>query len=156
MRLYLIAAHDQNLVIGNQGKLPWHIPDDLKHFKRLTMGHPILMGRGVFDEIGNKPLPGRRNVVISSRDWPDIECYKSIDDAMKALASEDVVFLIGGGQLYVQLLHHCDRLYITEIEGVHQGDVFFPEYRNLIGKTWIEMSREQYDGYAFVTYERTK
>lgn len=156
MKLYLIAAHDQNLVIGHRGKLPWHIPEDLKHFKRVTMGHPILMGRGVFDEIGNKPLPGRRNVVLSSNQWADVESYRTIDDALEALETEEIVFLIGGGQIYRQLLHLCDRLYITEVDGVHQGDVFFPEYRHLIGESWIETSRQSHDGYSFVMYDRIK
>jgi dihydrofolate reductase len=154
MRLILIVAHDENLVIGSNGKLPWHLPEDLKHFKKVTMGYPILMGRGVFEEIGMKPLPGRRNVVLSSREWDNIESYKSIKEALNALQKEDNVFLIGGGQIYEQLISECDYMYITEVEGSHTGDVYFPEYRNDIGIKWLEVSRESHDGFTFVEYRR--
>lgn len=155
MRLHLIAAHDDDLVIGHQGKLPWRLPEDLKHFKSVTMGHPILMGRGVFEEIGEKPLPGRRNVVLSSKKWPNIESYSQITAAFFALKDEDIVFLIGGGQIYSQLIDFCEKMYITEVSGKHQGDVFFPEYRDQIGKKWIDVSRENYSTHSFVEYIRS-
>lgn len=154
MKLILIAAHDENLVIGFDGKLPWHLPEDLKHFKKVTMGCPILMGRGVYVEIGKKPLPGRRNVVLSSSEWDNVECYKSVDEALRALQNEEKVFLIGGGQIYEQLINKCDYMYITQVKGAHNGDVFFPDYRNDIGKKWQEVGRESHTGFSIVEYRR--
>lgn len=154
MKLHLIAAHDDNLLIGSQGKLPWRLPEDLKHFKALTMGHPILMGRGVFEEIGEKPLPGRRNVVLSRKTWDSVESYSQIDMALGALSDEPVVFLIGGGQIYKEMINLCDKMYITEVHGSFSGDVYFPEYRHEIGKKWLEVSRENYSSFSFVEYIR--
>lgn len=154
MKLHLIAAHDENLVIGHNGKLPWHISEDLKHFKKITLGSPILMGRGVFEEIGEKPLPGRRNVVLSSRKWNQVESYSDIDSALKALVDEEIVFVIGGGQIYSQLIDRCEKMYITLVEGVHEGDVYFPDYLNDVNKKWKEINRENYTGYTFVEYIR--
>lgn len=156
MKLHLIAAHDKNLVIGNQGKLPWRLPEDLKHFKATTMGHPILMGRGVFEELGEKPLPGRRNVVLSQKSWDNVESYSSIKDALHALSSEEVVFLIGGGQIYSQMIDLCDKMFITEVHRTYNGDVFFPEYRYEIGSKWIETSRVDYPSFSFVEYIKKK
>jgi dihydrofolate reductase len=152
MKLHLIAAHDESLVIGKDGALPWYLPDDLKHFKKITLGHPILMGRGVFEEIGLKPLPGRRNVVLTSQKWDFVETYPDISSALKGLSDEEIVFVIGGGQVYSQLLDSCEKLYITEVVGVHEGDVFFPEYRHQIGKIWHEIAREDHSTHRFVEY----
>lgn len=155
MILKLIVAHDKNLVIGNKGKLPWHISEDLKLFKRTTMGKPILMGRGVFEEIGCKPLPGRRNVVLSkTRVWEGVESYPSISEALKALENEETVFVIGGGQIYKELLGKCDYLYVSLVEGEYEGDVFFPEYRQEIGKVWIETEKQKMDGFTFHLFKR--
>jgi dihydrofolate reductase len=154
MMLHLIAAHDDHLVIGKDGKLPWRISQDLKHFKSVTMGKPILMGRGVFEEIGEKPLPGRRNIVLSKHSWDGIESYSSIDEALDTLLDEDVVFVIGGGQIYRQLIDLCNYMYITHVKGVHDGDVFFPEYRNKIGTEWVEISREIHEDFDFIEYSR--
>ena len=155
MKLHLIAAHDDNLVIGYQGKLPWRLPEDLKHFKATTIGHPILMGRGVFEEIGEKPLPGRRNVVLSRKSWNNVESHSDINKALEALSNESVVFLIGGGQIYSQMIDLCEKMYITEVHGTFNGDVFFPEYRDQLGKKWIEISREDYPTHSFVEYIKT-
>lgn len=155
MKLHLIAAHDDHLVIGKDGKLPWYVPQDLKHFKSVTMGKPILMGRGVFEEIGKKPLPGRRNVVLSKQKWHGIESYSSIEKALEALIDEDVVFVIGGGQIYSQLLDKCNYMYITHVKGVHDGDVFFPEYRNKIGAEWVEKNRIIHKDFDFIEYSRS-
>jgi dihydrofolate reductase len=154
MKLHLIAAHDDNLVIGNDGKLPWYIPQDLKHFKSVTMGKPILMGRGVFEEIGLKPLPGRRNIVLSRQKWDGIESFTSIDAALMALMDEEIVFVIGGGEIYSQLIDLCNYMYITHVKGIHDGDVYFPEYRHMIGDQWIETSKEIHEGFDFLEYKR--
>lgn len=154
MRLVLIVAHDEALVIGNKGALPWRLPEDLKHFRKTTMGHPILMGRGVWEELGGKPLPGRRNVVVSSRNWPGVEVYPSVDAALEALHSEPIVFVIGGAQLYASMMPMIDEMIITEVDGIHEGDVHFPEYRDDIGTVWSPVGRESGDGVSFVRYER--
>src|SRR5690625_201209 len=107
MILSLIAAHDKNLVIGHEGDLPWHFSEDLAFFKRTTMGHPILMGRGVFESLNEKPLPGRRNVVLTrSREYPDadVEVYSSIEAALDQLRGEEEVDVNGGGEICGQVV----------------------------------------------------
>lgn len=157
MTLALIAAHDANLVIGKDGELPWHYPEDLKYFKRITMGNPVLMGRGVFESIDEEPLPGRENVVLSrSRNYDEVRTFSSIDEALGYLKdnNNDIVFCIGGGEIYRQLLHRADKLFITEIHESFEGDTYFPEYRDEIGSTWKEVKREDKQGLSFVVYER--
>ncbi len=154
MRLVLIVAHDQALVIGNQGALPWKLPEDMRHFRETTMGHPILMGRGVWEELGEKPLPGRRNVVVSRRSWSNVASFPSVDQALYYLKDESVVFVIGGSALYSSMMDRIDEMIITEVDGVHEGDVHFPEYRHGIGSVWREVSRNQGTGLSFVRYQR--
>jgi dihydrofolate reductase len=154
MRLVLIVAHDQALVIGNKGVLPWRLPEDLRHFKTTTMGHPILMGRGVWEELGEKPLPGRLNIVVSSKTWPNVLSFSSVDLALEHLRDEPLVFVIGGAKLYASMLSRIDEMMITEVEGVHEGDVHFPEYRHDIGTVWMETSRTPGVGLSFVSYGR--
>ena len=154
MRLVLIVAHDQALVIGNQGALPWKLPEDMRHFRETTMGHPILMGRGVWEELGEKPLPGRRNVVVSRRSWSNVASFPSVDQALHYLKDESVVFVIGGSALYSSMMDRIDEMIITEVDGVHEGDVHFPEYRHGIGSVWREVSRNQGTGLSFVRYQR--
>lgn len=155
MTLALIAAHDSNLVIGKDGELPWHYPEDLKYFKRTTMGHPVLMGRGVFESIDEEPLPGRENVVLSRRrNFDEVATFSSIDEALEYLKYNEIVFCIGGGEIYRQLLPQADKLFITEIHDSYEGDTYFPEYRDEIGSTWKEVKREDKQGLSFVVYER--
>ncbi len=155
MKLILIAAHDPNLVIGKDGTLPWHYSEDLKFFKRTTIGHPLLMGRVVFEEIDEKPLPGRENVVLSrSKSYDHVKTFSTIDAALDYLSDHKKVFVIGGGEIYRQLLGQADELVITEIKKEYEGDTFFPEYRDQIGKTWKETWREDHEEFSFVKYER--
>ncbi len=154
MTLTLIAAHDPDLVIGYQGGLPWRIPEDLKHFKERTYGHPLLMGRGVFEELGEKPLPGRTNIVLTRKQFTGVQTFESIEDALQHLQDQQKVYVIGGGQIYRQLIDRADRLEITEIHARYDGDVYFPEYRDQIGTTWKEVFREDYKDFSFVDYER--
>lgn len=157
MNLAIIVAHDPNLVIGKDGSLPWHYPEDLKFFKRTTMGHPLLMGRGVFEELNEKPLPGRENVVLSrSRTYDHVPTFSSIEDALEYLSDEDVVFVIGGGEIYRQLMPEADLLYVTEIHQEFEGDTYFPEYRDDIGTIWKEIKREDLQELSFILYERIK
>lgn len=155
MKLILIAAHDENLVIGNEGRLPWHYSEDLKHFKARTMGKPVVMGRGVFEELHEKPLPGRRNVVLSTtKNYEHVEQYHTLEAALHALKEEPVVYIIGGGHLYRQTIARADRLEITHIKKSVPGDVFFPEYRTEIGTVWMETHRESHPEFDFVDYDR--
>ena len=127
MKIIIIAALNENRVIGKDGKLPWHISDDLKRFKSLTVGHTVLMGRKTYESIG-KPLPNRRNVVITSGQISEIETYNSIEIALERLKDEEKIFVIGGGTIYAQLLDKADCLYLTIVHNKIEGDTYFPEY----------------------------
>lgn len=156
MTLALIVAHDPDLVIGKDGSLPWHYSEDLKYFKRTTMGHPILMGRGVFEELDEKPLPGRENVVLSrNKNYNHVPTFSSIPEALEYLQSKEMVFVIGGGEIYRQTISMADQLFVTEIHQEFEGDTFFPEYRDKIGKEWIEVKRDDHQALSFVVYRRT-
>jgi dihydrofolate reductase len=162
--LVIIAAVGaENRVIGKGQELPWHIPEDLKHFKSLTSGWPCLMGKRTFDSVLHqlgKPLPGRRNLVLTRSktwpEWPSVEVYPSVDEALVAASEVERIFITGGATLYAEFLSRADRLELTEVYGDHKGDVFFPEYRHLIGTEYEETSRDERDGYDFVTYERIR
>lgn len=157
MTLAAIVAHDPQLVIGNEGTLPWHFSEDLKYFKRTTMGHPLIMGRKVFEELSEKPLPGRENIVLSrTKKYEHVPTFSSMDDALNHVKDEEIVFLIGGGEIYKQFLFRVDKLYVTEIHRAYDGDTFFPEYRDQIGTVWKEIKREDKTNLSFVVYERVK
>lgn len=157
--LTLIVARARNGTIGRDNTLPWRLPEDLKHFKQTTMGAPVVMGRKTWDSIG-RPLPGRRNIVVSrNRDLTleGAEVVGSLEDAQRLCVGVEQVFLIGGAQLYAEALPSADRLVVTEIDADIPGDAFFPE----VDRTrWIETARETHHSeangfdYAFVTYER--
>lgn len=156
MMLAAIVAHDPNLVIGKDGDLPWHYSEDLKYFKRTTMGHPLIMGRVVFEELAEKPLPGRENIVLSrSKNYDHVPTFSSFEDVLEYVEDEELVFLIGGGEVYRQFLDRCDKLYVTEIHKEYEGDTYFPEYRDDIGTVWKEIKRDDRDKLSFVVYERT-
>lgn len=154
MKLVLIVAHDEALVIGKEGGLPWRLPADLKHFKETTMGHPILMGRGVFEELNEKPLPGRENIVISSKTWDHVKSFTTISAALDYLRHHDTVFVIGGAKLYASMMDLVDSMMVTEVQGVHEGDTFFPDYRSDIGQVWQEVSKRETEGLTFKEYHR--
>lgn len=158
--LVLIAAVAANRVIGAQNALPWHLPEDLKHFKALTTGHAVIMGRKTWESLPPRfrPLPGRQNIVVS-RD-PDYradgaDVVHSLDAAI-GLASTATTFVIGGAELYAHALPHAKRLELTEIAVVVDGDSYFPEIDRA---EWQETRRENCRSeigrdFAFVTYER--
>jgi len=162
LEIVLIAAvAEENRVIGKDKDLPWHIPEDLKHFKRLTTGHPLLMGRKTFESIVHQfggPLPDRRTVVLTTKgelpEYPDVEAYASIEAALKALEGEDTVFIGGGEAVYEQFLPRADRLELTLVEGDYEGDTYFPEYEHLVGDTFEITRDDPRDGFRFVTFER--
>jgi dihydrofolate reductase len=128
MRLALVVAVANNGVIGRGGALPWHLPDDLKHFKRVTMGKPILMGRRTFESIG-KPLPGRRNLVLTRGDpvaVAGVESVKSLKSAMALCVGVDELCVIGGAAVYAAALPFARVIYLTRVESEVPGDVQFP------------------------------
>jgi dihydrofolate reductase len=130
MTVSIIVAIAKNRVIGRGNALPWHISEDLKRFKKLTMGHPVIMGRKTFDSIG-KPLPGRKNVILS-RDRnlriPGAEIAHTWEEAVKSLGEASNVFVLGGADLFRLALPKADRLYLTLIEKEFEGDTFFPDF----------------------------
>jgi dihydrofolate reductase len=128
MRISLIAAVSSNGVIGRGGKLPWHLSADLRRFKQLTMGHPIIMGRKTYESIG-RPLPGRTTIVVSRQpDFHPTGVYvaRSLPNALQQASSSDEAFVVGGAQIYAAALPTADRLYLTEVEADVDGDTFFP------------------------------
>ncbi len=138
--LSLIVAMAKNRVIGYENKMPWHLPAELAYFKRITTGHPIIMGRKTFESIG-RPLPNRRNIVVSrntSFHSPGVEVANSLETAL-ALCAKENPFVIGGASLYAEALAITQKLYITEIDADLVGDTFFPPIDNSV---WKEASRE--------------
>jgi len=140
--LYAIVAHDQNLLIGGGNNLLWHLPDDLKYFKDRTRGFPIIMGRKTFDSLG-RPLPGRRNMVVSRQaNWSaeGVEVFATLDLALAALQGSDG-FIIGGGEIYRMALPLIDVLYVTEVHAaIEGGDTWFPNY----SEGFTETAREDH------------
>jgi len=156
--LTIVVAIDAKRGIGVDNKLPWHLPEDLAHFKRTTMGHPIIMGRKTFDSIG-RPLPNRRNIVISRNpDWKreGVETVSSLEAAI-ALVGDAPSCIIGGGQIFAEALPIANRMVVTEIDKTFACDAFFPAFD---AQQWKEVAREARHsesngcGYAFVTYEK--
>jgi dihydrofolate reductase len=124
-----IVAMSQNRVIGAEGKIPWHLSEDMKFFKRTTLGHIIVMGRKTYESIG-KPLPGRENWVVSrSAEYPGVRMVRALEEIGEAADGREV-FLIGGAELYAALLPRCGELYLTLVKREVQGDAFFPPFEN--------------------------
>ena len=159
-RLSIIVAMAKNRTIGINNTLPWRCPEDLKHFKALTMGHHMIMGRKTFDSIG-KPLPGRTTVVVTRNRELQIDgCIMahSLPEAIAACAGDSEIFIVGGADLYEQALPLADKLYLTEIQQEVTGDAHFPAFDQ---KAWQEVAREERHqelpqplSYHFVTLQR--
>ena len=154
--LSLIAAVARNRVIGKNNQLLWHLPEDMKHFREVTRGKPIIMERKTWESLPEKfrPLPGRHNIVVSRNlDYkaPGATLVSSLEDAIHLTRSDDETFVIGGETLYRQALAQAHRLYLTEIDQDYEGDAFFPEVSL---NQWRESSRRVGgDGFSFVVYE---
>lgn len=163
VRFVLVAAVADNGVIGRDGDMPWHLPEDLQHFKETTMGHPVVMGRKTYESIARQldgPLPGRHSVVLTSRDLdvPDgAETAASIAEAVEAsetAAAEmgvETVYVVGGATVYEQFLDRASRLVLTELDAAHEGDTRFPDWDR---DAWVETDRDDRDGFSFVVYDR--
>ena len=165
IRTVLIAAIAKNGIIGRGGSMPWHLPADLSHFKQLTVGHPVIIGRrtyeSVLDALG-KPFPNRTTVVLTSQSLsvPDgAVVAHSIDDALERARSDaerrgvNRVYVAGGGNVYAQFLDDADVLELTELEDAYEGDTAFPTFDT---EKWAETARETHEKYDFVTYERVE
>lgn len=159
--LSMIVAHADNRIIGKDNDMPWHLPADLAHFKRITLGKPIIMGRKTYESIG-RPLPGRQNIVIS-RDphyqAEGVDVVLSVEDALYKAGNVDEVMVIGGGAIYAHCLPAAQRLYITHINADIEGDTEFPYYD--IENVWKKVSSERFiandkNAYAleFCCYEK--
>ncbi len=158
--IILAAIAEKNRVIGKDGKLPWYISEDLKRFKRLTTGNAVLMGRKTFESIVErlgKPLPDRRNIVLTSKSfahYPGVETYPSIESALAAIKSEEKIFVVGGERVFKETLQMADALELTIVEGDYEGDAFFPEYEEIITKQFQIFNKEKKEGYRFESYKR--
>ena len=155
------AVAERNRVIGRGLDLPWHLREDLRRFKRLTMNHVMIMGRRTFEGVLHQfgePLPGRRILVLTSRgrfkDYPEIESFPSLGSALEAASDAPVIFIGGGARVYEEALAVAHRLELTLVEGDYEGDAYFPEYEHLLGDVFLCTGEEQRDGFRFVTYSR--
>jgi dihydrofolate reductase len=157
-RVYLVAAVAANGVIGAANRMPWHLPEDLRHFRRLTLGHPVIMGRRTWESIG-RPLPDRDSIVVTRTrgyEAPGAGVASSLEAALALCAGEPLVFVIGGGELYAAALELADGLVLTEILQDFPGDTRFPELDRAL---WRESQRKPQTGadglrFDFVLYER--
>lgn len=158
MEKCIIVAVANNLVIGKDNKMPWHISEDFKYFKNMTSGHPVIMGRKTYESIG-KPLPNRTNIVLTHKYIDGVIVVDSIESAYKkAEEIDDRCFIIGGASLYKECINTVDKLYITHIYTDVDGDTFFPEIDSNIWKKYSEsdtkIDPETGYGYSFAIYER--
>jgi dihydrofolate reductase len=162
MTLSLLLAAAENNVIGKDNKLPWHLPNDLKYFKNLTWGMPVIMGRKTYESFG-KPLQGRRNIVIThNKDWKaeGVEVAGSIEEAIE-MAKESAVkeiFIIGGGEIFKTILPKADRIYLTRIYHSFEGDAYFPEIKEnewrLVKERKCEADEKNTYAHSFQVWER--
>ncbi|WP_432696877.1 type 3 dihydrofolate reductase [Marinobacterium sp. YM272] len=166
MRLAMIVAQAENRVIGNDNKLPWYLPEDLKYFKRVTLGKPVIMGRKTYESIG-RPLPGRCNIVVTrDPEWQAAGVVVTADPARAlehAAAQAEVdgveeAVVMGGAEIYRQLLPQTERLYLTQVHAEVEGDAHFPA---LEPEQWREVGREDFSAsetnpyaYSFIVLER--
>lgn len=166
MIISLIVAMAQNRIIGRNNKLPWYLPEDLKYFKRVTMGKPIIMGRKTFESIG-RPLPGRANIVVTrNEDYAaegikvvhDLEQAKALCESITMIDGQSEAMVIGGAEIYQQALGYADRLYLTEVHADVEGDASFPDFDR---SQWQEVGREDFQAsgpnpyaYSFLVLER--
>ena len=152
MNFAAVVAHDKNRLIGGDNKLLWHLPEDLKNFKKLTLNSTVIMGRKTFESIG-KPLPKRLNVVLTKdKDFRPENCliFDRIEDVVKQFAEEPQVFVIGGGEIYKQFFPYIQRIYVSLVDGEYQGDTYFPEYGPEQG--WKCFYDEQKEGFKLQTW----
>ena len=159
----IIVAVSEDLGIGRANELLWHLPEDLKRFKRLTLGKTVIMGKKTWESLPKRPLPGRKNIVLTDDPLECIDCSVtaySIDDALSKCEEGEDIFVIGGGSVYKQFMALADRLYITHVHEKASADIYFPEIDMNI---WEVVEREEFEGnennkisYSYVIYDRKK
>ncbi len=153
----IIVAFDKNQLIGKNNKMPWHYPEDLKYFKKITTGKKVVMGSNTYKSILSylhKPLPNRHNIVISSKCelYQDVECYSSIEQFIKQYkATKEEIFIIGGKTIYNYFINFADRLYITHIDKEFNGDTYFPDFKY---DDYKLLTKKTIDELCFCIYER--
>ena len=160
-KIIAIAAMDESRVIGFEGTIPWHIPEDMRYFRDLTMGHAVLMGRKTYESLParQRPLSGRTNLVVSrnpgslSRIPPEVRVFSSIEDVVEWFrgGTGELLWVIGGEQIYRHALAVCDEIFLTVVQGSHEGDAFFPEFEKDFKIEGIEKKQ----GFEFRRYVRT-
>src|SRR6201986_2763661 len=159
MIVSIVVAISENNAIGKNNQLLWYLPADLKHFKNITTGHTVIMGRKTYESVG-KPLPNRRNIIITRQDITieGCEVVKSIEGALALSASEEEVFIVGGAEIYRQSMHLTNRIYLTVVHQKFDADSFFPEIHY---DEWLETEQEDHEPdeknklpYSFITLER--
>ncbi len=163
MKLSILVALAKNRVIGCDGELPWHLPDELKHLKRLTMGHHLIMGRKTYESIG-RPLPGRTSIVVTrsldTPPHPEVLLARSLDEAIEIAGGceESEAFVFGGETIYALALPLADRLYLTRVDAMPQGDAYFPEFDEgrwtLLDETAHPADERHAHAYVHQTLER--
>lgn len=162
MIISIIAAVSRNGVIGNHGEIPWHIPEDLQHFKKLTTGHTVIMGQHTYESIIKRlghPLPDRSNIVLTRQPQYQVadgvitanSFEQLLEDLRRMLSPVEEVFIIGGGEVYHSAITKADKMYLTEIDREVEGDVYFPYFSD---KDWEMTGKEPHEGYTFVSYAR--
>jgi len=161
MIISLIAAMDKHRLIGANNGMPWHLPADFKHFKEVTMGKPVIMGRKTFESIG-RPLPGRKNIVISRSGFKadGILSADSIDMALQLSGDVDEVMIIGGANIYQQMIEKADRMHLTYVDAECEGDAWFPDFDltnwEIIKKEVVKADEKNNFDFKIITYERKK
>lgn len=161
MKISLIAAMTKDRVIGINNNLPWHLPEDFRHFKATTLNKPIIMGRKTFESLGNKPLPKRKNIVLTKSEKlnsltninKNLIFANNIQDALKACNNAPEVMIIGGSNIYGQFLSRADRLYLSIIDTSYSGDAYFPDYTKF---NWKLIKEEPKNGFKIVILDRIK
>ena len=150
----IVAALSRNGIIGVNGKLPWHNKEEIQHFKQLTTGKTVIMGRKTFESIG-KPLANRRNVVVSKtlKNIEGAEVYRSIEEALSKVETNGEVFVIGGREVFEQTIKLADKMHLSCIYGNFEGDVFFPSFNK---KQWKIIEKKKYNCFETTTYARKK
>ena len=149
----LIVAKSENNIIGNKGRIPWYIPNDIKRFKEITTNNVVIMGRKTFESLPEeyRPLPNRINIILSKDKSFKTNCCMVFNDLKKAIrkaGSDKEIFIIGGGEIYKESLKYADKVYMTEVDGEFEGDTYFPK----LNKRWKEVNREEKEGYRFIDY----
>ncbi|WP_342647944.1 dihydrofolate reductase [Mucilaginibacter sp. CSA2-8R] len=159
MNIYIVVAIATNNAIGKNNQLLWHLPNDLKHFKEITSGHTVIMGRKTYESVG-RPLPKRRNIVVTRQaiEIPGCEVASSIQEAIAIGRRDSDLYIIGGAEIYRQALPLTDSIYLTIVHQAFEADTFFPEIKP---EEWLEVSRENHEPdeknplpYSFVTLKR--